>query len=123
MSRTHHHTQNKTKLDEDENPTRGLEEMMDTKRVRAALRRKHRQAVLTEMVRQKTADNYNGKLNWERICAVAEPYSKQTAQIAYDLALQDAGEAPSRKSKAFKDKSLSSSKKKKGGLFGLFKKK
>lgn len=111
--------QNKgTKFDAKENPTRGLEEMMDKKKVRSTLRKNHRQAVLEETVRQKMAAS--GKpLDWEKIRAAAEPYSKEAAQIAYDIALEDAGE----KSGKSRTGDGGKKKKKKGGLFGLFKKK
>mmetsp|Transcript_13552 Transcript_13552/g.25865 ORF Transcript_13552/g.25865 Transcript_13552/m.25865 type:complete len:385 (+) Transcript_13552:328-1482(+) len=110
-----------TKFDSDENPTRGLEEMMDKKKLRSTLRKKHRQAVLEEMVRQKVA-NPDKPLDQEKIRAVAEPYSKQTAQIAYEIALEDAGESVSKGIKS-SGGSGGEKKKKKGGLFGMFKKK
>lgn len=113
--------QNKGKHNEEENPTRGLEEMLDTKKVRANLRKKHRQAVLTEMVRQKTSGGGKQGLDWEKIRAAAEPYSKETAQIAYEIALQDAGKpVPKHHHKSHKG---GDSSKKKKGLFGMFKKK
>lgn len=98
--------------------------MMDTKKVRAALRKKHRHAVLTEMVRQKTQPSYEGALDWDKIRAVAEPYSNETAEIARNMGLQDAGK-PVPKAKSTKKSVLDQgkSKKKGGGLFGLFKKK
>lgn len=72
------------------------------------------------MVRQKTSNNNSGKkqaLDWDRIRAVAEPYSKETAQIAYEIALQDAGKPVPKKGKTSSD----GNNKKKGGFFGLFK--
>lgn len=111
--------QNKAKFDESENPTRGLEEFLDTKRRRATLRKNHREAVLQEMVRQKTGGSK--KLDWEKIRSAAEPYSKETAQIAYEIAMEDAGK-PVSKSKS-SSKSSGGKTKKKGGLFGIFKKK
>ena len=66
------------------------------------------------MVRQKTSGQK--ELDWEKIRAVAEPYSKETAEIAYEMALQDAGKHLPKKPK-------SEGKKKGGGIFGLFKKK
>lgn len=112
------HLQNKSKFDEDENPTRGLEEFLDTKKRRSTLRKKHREAILQEMVRQKTSGDK--KLDWEKIRAVAEPYSKETAQIAYEIALQDAGKKVPKKKSSDGD---GDGKKKKGGFFGIFKKK
>ena len=107
--------QNKAKFDEDENPLRGLEEMMDTQKRRSNLRKKHRAAVLEEMVRQKTSGTK--ELDWEKIRAAAEPYSKETAQIARDIALEDAGKSVPKKSGG----KATDGKKKGGGLFGLFK--
>jgi hypothetical protein len=104
--------------------------MMDTKHARRALRKKHRHAVLTEMVRQKTQSSYQrGTLDWEKIRAVAEPYSKETAEMARIIGLQDAGEPipkslnKSKKSSVLDNDKDKKSSKKKGELFGLFKKK
>jgi len=95
--------------------------MMDKKKLRSTLRKKHRQAVLEEMVRQKVAAP--GKpLDGEKLRAVAEPYSKQTAQIAYEIALDDAGKSASKGSKSSSGGS-GKEKKKKHGFFGIFKKK
>jgi hypothetical protein len=111
--------QGKLKFNEDENTLRGLEEWLDTQKRRHKLRKGHRAAVLQEMVRQKM-DNGSGKeLDWDRIQKVAEPFSKQSAQIAYEMALADAGKPVPRKGKGTEAKK----KKKKGGLFGMFKKK
>lgn len=88
--------------------------MLDTHRRRATLRKKHRAAVLEEMVKQKT-ENGNSELDWEKIRAAAEPYSKETAQIAHQIALEDAGMSVPKKAKA------TAGKKKGGGLFCMFK--
>ena len=87
--------------------------MLDTEKRRSTLRKKHRAAVLEEMVRQKTSGKKH--LDWEKIRAAAEPYSKETAQIAHEIALKDAGKTVPKKAKT------SQGKKKGGGLFGIFK--
>lgn len=86
--------------------------MLDTDRRRSTLRKKHRAAVLEEMVRQKTSGNKT--LDWEKIRAAAEPFSTETAEMARHIALEDAGKPVPKKAKT-------SNGKKKGGLFGLFK--
>jgi hypothetical protein len=95
---------------------RGLEEWLDTQKRRHKLRKGHRTAVLQEMIRQKLDGDGKKELDWNRIRKVAEPFSKQSAQIAYEMALADAGKPVPRKGKGTEAKK----KKKKGGLFGLF---
>jgi hypothetical protein len=90
---------------------------------------KHRKAILEEVVRQKTQNEYP---NWERLSALSTTSSDAQRKLAIELAKEDEKEknriwAP--KQPGADQKSVpppangKKDKKKKGGFFGLFKKK
>lgn len=123
--RWNNHMEGHIAFDEDNNTIRGIEDMIfNLNKSRPIM--KHRKAILEEVVRQKTENEYP---NWTKLSAVSLTSSAPQRKMAVELGREDEQEKnrvwsnkvtePLRKSNPSKEKKS----KRKNSFFGLFKKK
>lgn len=124
-----YHMEGKLAFDEDNNTIRGIEDMIFRLNKNKPIM-KHRQAVLEEVVRQKTENEYP---NWERLSEISRASSILQTKMAVELGREDELEknriwapkpvAAPTQAVSLRNKKKDKKVKRKSSFFGLFKKK